>query len=41
MDMQFNWGIGHADFIIIDGVSYLYTSTSIATRGRYELVWQE
>lgn len=41
MDMQFNWGIGHADFIIIDGVSYLYTSTSIDTRGRYELVWQE
>jgi len=41
MDMQFNWGIGHADFIIIDGISYLYTSTSIDTRGRYELRWKE
>lgn len=42
MDMQFNWrGIGHGDFIVIDGISYLYTSTSIDARGRYELVWEE
>jgi len=41
MDMQFNWGIGHADLVIIDGVSYLYSATSTDTRGRYRLVWSE
>lgn len=41
MDMQFNWGVGHADFIVIEGVSYLYTATSTDTRGRYQLVWKE
>ncbi len=39
MDVQFNWGIGHADLLIIDGVTYLYTATSTTTRGRYALVW--
>jgi hypothetical protein len=41
MDMAFNWGIGHADVMLIDGVTYLYTATSQATRGRYRLVWVE
>jgi len=41
MDMAFNWGIGHADVMLIDGVTYLYTATSQETRGRYRLVWVE
>ena len=41
MDMQFNWGVGHADFIVIDDVTYLYTATSTETRGRYQLIWKE
>lgn len=28
-DMSFNWGIGHADLLIVDGVTYLYTTTSV------------
>ena len=32
------WGIGHADIVIVDGVTYLYVSTSPTTRGRYVLV---
>ncbi len=39
MDMQFNWGVGHADLVVIEGVSYLYTATSTETRGRYRLDW--
>jgi len=40
MDMQFNWGVGHADLVMIDGVTYLYTATSTETRGRYVLRWK-
>jgi len=39
MDVDFNWGIGHADLIVIDGVTYLYSATSQTERGRYRLVW--
>ncbi|PJF21780.1 MAG: hypothetical protein CUN56_09335 [Phototrophicales bacterium] len=39
MDMGFNWGIGHADIVIVDGITYLYTATSQQTRGRYVLRW--
>jgi hypothetical protein len=39
MDMTFNWGVGHADLIVIDGVTYLYTATSQEVRGRYVLQW--
>ncbi len=28
-DMSFNWGIGHADLLVVDGVTYLYTTTSV------------
>ena len=35
-----NVGIGHADLIVLDGVTYLYTATSERTRGRYLLVWR-
>lgn len=40
MDMQFNWGVGHADIVLIDDVTYMYTATSTETRGRYALVWK-
>jgi len=34
-----DWGIGHADLLIVDGVTYLYTSgTPTFTRGRWVLV---
>lgn len=39
MDMAFNWGIGHADLIVLDGVTYMYSATSTETRGRYVLQW--
>jgi hypothetical protein len=37
MDVAFNFGIGHADLLVIDGVTYMYTATSDSTRGRYLL----
>jgi hypothetical protein len=37
--VSFNWGIGHADILILDGVTVLYTATSQTTRGRYLLKW--
>jgi hypothetical protein len=40
-DMGFYVGVGHADFLQIDGVSYLYTQTSPTTRGRWRLVWKQ
>jgi hypothetical protein len=37
-DLGDNWGIGHADIVIVGRATYLYTSTSPTTRGRYVLV---
>jgi hypothetical protein len=39
MDLADNWGIGHADLVVIDSVTYLYSATSQTQRGRYRLVW--
>lgn len=39
MDVAFNFGIGHADMLIIDGVTYMYSATAEDTRGRYVLRW--
>ena len=39
MGLVDNWGIGHADLLIIDGVTYMYSATSQTTRGRYRLEW--
>jgi hypothetical protein len=39
MDVAFNWGIGHADLIVLDGQTYLYSATDQTTRGRYLLQW--
>jgi len=38
MDVVNNWGIGHADIVIVGPATYLYTATSETTRGRYVLV---
>ena len=39
MDVPGNVGVGHADLLVLDGVTYLYTATSDTTRGRYVLAW--
>lgn len=41
MDMGFNFGIGHADIVLVDGVTLMYTATSETTRGRYRLRWKD
>jgi hypothetical protein len=38
MDLANNWGIGHADIVLVGPATYLYTATSPTTRGRYVLV---
>jgi hypothetical protein len=38
-DVPGNVGLGHADLLVLDGVTYLYTATSGRTRGRYMLAW--
>lgn len=38
MDVANNWGIGHADIVLVGPATYLYTATSQTTRGRYVLV---
>jgi len=39
-DVPGNVGLGHADMLVLDGVTYLYTATSGSTRGRYVLKWK-
>lgn len=36
-----NFGVGHADLLLIDGETHLYTATSMNTRGRYVLRWKD
>ncbi len=38
--VAFNWGIGHADLLLIDGQTVMITATSQETRGRYVLRWK-
>jgi beta-xylosidase len=40
MDLPGNVGVGHGDLVIVGSATYLYTSTSSFTRGRYVLVWR-
>jgi hypothetical protein len=40
MSVPGNIGVGHADLVVLDGATYLYTSTSDRTRGRYLLTWK-
>jgi len=35
-----NWGIGHADLIQMNGITYMYTGVQWNTRGRYVLVYK-
>lgn len=38
-DLDFNWGIGHADLLVVESETWLYSATSQTTRGRYVLRW--
>jgi hypothetical protein len=40
LDVPGNVGVGHADLLVLDGRTYLYTATSDHTRGRYQWVWK-
>jgi hypothetical protein len=40
MPVTFNWGIGHADILTVEGVTVMYTATSQTMRGRYVLGWR-
>ncbi len=40
MPTGFNVGIGHADLLVVDGVTVMYTQTGENTRGRYVLKWK-
>ncbi len=40
MPTGFNVGIGHADMLVVDGITYMYTQTGANTRGRYVLQWK-
>ncbi|MEL7235301.1 MAG: hypothetical protein AAGK74_12445 [Chloroflexota bacterium] len=35
-----NFGVGHADILVIEGETVMYTATSMSTRGRYVLRWR-
>ncbi|MEP7357177.1 MAG: hypothetical protein ABI847_08055 [Anaerolineales bacterium] len=39
-DVPGNVGVGHADLLLLDGITYLYTATTDHTRGRYKLIWR-
>jgi hypothetical protein len=41
MDVSPNFGIGHADLLIVDGITMMYNAASDKTRGRYILRWIE
>jgi hypothetical protein len=41
MDVSPNFGVGHADLLVVDGVTMMYTATSDTARGRYILRWNE
>ncbi len=40
-DTSDNIGIGHADLLVVDGVTLMYTAASPYTRGRFRLQWAE
>lgn len=35
-----NFGVGHADMLVVDGETIMYTATSMSTRGKYVLRWK-
>jgi hypothetical protein len=38
-DVAFNWGVGHADLLLVEGRTLMITATPDLARGLYELVW--
>ncbi|MCX6019519.1 MAG: hypothetical protein NTZ50_13660 [Chloroflexi bacterium] len=40
VDMPGNIGLGHADLVVMNSITYLYTSLNGWTRGRLELRWK-
>jgi hypothetical protein len=38
-DISDSWGIGHADLLVVDGQTIMYTGAAFGTRARYVLVW--
>ena len=40
MPLSPNFGVGHADLLVVDGITVMYTATSMSTRGRYMLAWK-
>lgn len=40
LDLPGNVGVGHADLIVIDGATYLYTTLDGVLRSRLRLVWR-
>jgi hypothetical protein len=41
VDLPGNVGVGHADLVVLDGVTYLYTSLDGTVRSRLRLAWRE
>jgi hypothetical protein len=41
MPVSPNFGIGHADLLVVDNLTMMYTATSDHTRGRYSLRWTD
>jgi hypothetical protein len=41
VDLPANIGLGHADLVDLEGVTYLYTSLDGETRSRLRLVWKD
>jgi hypothetical protein len=39
-DVADNWGVGHADIVVVDGVTTMYTATPWLSRGRYVLTYK-
>jgi hypothetical protein len=39
-DVADNWGVGHADILVVDGITYMYTATPSLVRGRYVLMYK-
>ena len=40
MDLPGNVGVGHGDLVIVGPATYLYSTTTAGTRGRYVLVYR-
>lgn len=41
MPLSPNFGVGHADLLVVDGETVMYTATAMNQRGRYVLSWKD